>query len=148
MTTSTRLWFVAFVVMVFAIGAAAGVVLDRAWLAGPRGPGMGRAGGPLGPFGLGGPPDRLLDELDRRLALTPDQHRQIAAILEERRPALQKLQDEARRGFIDAQQSLIDAIAAVLTEEQAARLKALSAPGRGGPGGRGGRGRGGPPRHP
>jgi len=137
MIRGSRLWFAAFVVLVFAIGGLTGIVVDRAWWRGPGdprqggGPGIGRLFGPAGQN-----PDRLVAELDAELSLSADQEAAIRKILDEWRPRMQELQSNARQQFVDAQRTLEDAIAATLTPEQTERFKNRLAarPGGRGPG--------------
>jgi len=158
MSVSPRTWLVTFMALVFMIGLSAGVLVDRTLLdtrrtqgrgggpGGPSGQGEGR-GGPIGLYGpLGPPPERYVADLARNLELTDEQRTRILAILDEQRPRVQQLQDDARTEFLDAQQSIFDAIAAELTPEQATAFQELTQrqrdrDGRDGRGGRGGRGR-------
>jgi Spy/CpxP family protein refolding chaperone len=145
MTVSPRVWFVTFVGLVLLIGVSAGVLIDRTWLGPPRPGGRRQIGGPLGPAGPGGPPPaQLVDELDRQLQLTAEQRQQILAILQAHRPRVRDLQNEARDRFNAEQKALMAEISAVLTDEQAARLREIlirsrqPAPGRRGGGPPGG----------
>lgn len=145
MTPISRAWFVAFLVLVFAIGSFSGVLVDRVWLL--RHPGA-FAGGPDLPPGpdpvpaLGGRrgrgADRVVDAqltwLDRRLDLTADQRREIAAILQAWQERAAALQVETRRRFVDEQAALRAEIEAALTPEQVERFRQA----RGGPLRRGG----------
>lgn len=143
MTVSPRVWLVTFVALVLLIGVSAGVLIDRAWLWPPRPAARPLIGGPLGPGGPGGPPPlQLVDQLDRRLHFTPEQRRQVLAILQAHRPRVRQLQTEARDRFNAEQRALMAEIGAVLTPEQAARLRELLLRRRQPPPGRG---RGGPP---
>jgi Spy/CpxP family protein refolding chaperone len=145
MTVSPRAWLATFVALVLLIGVSAGVLIDRVWLVRPRPPGALLIGGPLGPGGPGGPaPPQLVDQLDRRLHLTPEQRRQILSILETHRPRVRQLLTDARDRFVAEQDALMAEINAVLTPEQATRLRELlmrrrplqPGRGRGGPPGR------------
>jgi Spy/CpxP family protein refolding chaperone len=133
-----RLWFSLFVLVVFSVGLAGGVVLDRsigrrAFLdrsfdrGGPRGPmdfgrgGPGAGGGP-GPGGSrrgGGPTPRVLvDRLASELDLTAEQRAKIEEVLTARRTQLETVQREVRERFEAEQRSLRDEIRKVLTPEQ------------------------------
>jgi Spy/CpxP family protein refolding chaperone len=164
MINRTHVWFAAFVVILFAAGAASGVALDRAmgwgrrpgsgFRSGAGGPGMGGPGGPnagvgrgMGPGGRsgqpgGGPPtEAFVNELDQALTLTADQKAKITAIIDASRPRLRELQDEASKKFADEQQALKEQIAKLLTPEQVKKLDTFQQSRRGGPFGFRGRGR-------
>ena len=139
----TRIWFALFVLAVFAVGLASGVMLGRRM--GPPGrpfdplrPGMGaaRPGGP--------PPGRLIERLQRDLSLTPEQRTEIEAIFESRRQALEAVQKDVITRAGQQQRELQAEIRRVLTPEQQERFdRWLEATPRGR--GRGpGSGRGGP----
>ncbi len=152
MTISPRLWLATFVALVFAIGTATGVLVDRLWLVGPPGPPPGRGMASLPGLPDGPPPNRIVSDLDARLHLTDAQRQQIVSILEAHRPRVRELQDSARQLFVNEQQALHDDITKVLTPAQADQFKAMivgpEGPGRGRPGGPRGRGRPGGPRGP
>lgn len=138
-STSPRVWLIAFVTLVFAIGLSAGVLVDRTVFsrrATPP-PGGGR-GGPIGLYGpIGPPPERYVADLARQLDLDAAQRERILAILDERRPRIQQLQQTAREQFVTEQQALFSAIAAELTPAQQGLFETLTERQRGG--GRGGR---------
>lgn len=156
MSVSPRTWLATFIALVFMIGLSAGVLVDRTLLddrpgvrsrggegrSGGGGGGGDRGGpGPIGLYGpLGPPPERFVADLARDLELSDEQRASILAILEEQRPRVQELQEQARAQFTAAQQALFDAIAAELTPEQATRFQERTARQR--EGGRGGRGGG------
>ena len=140
MFNRTHVWFSAFVVIVFAGGIAAGVALDRSVWHGGRGAGGFRGGdrassGPGGSGGLGhdgggrdgrggdGPAtETFVRELDAILTLSPEQEAKVTAIINENRPKMRGLQEEASRKFADEQKSLHDEIVKVLTPEQARKF--------------------------
>ena len=100
------------------------------------------------PFGLGkfikqgGPPTEMfVNELSEALTLTADQKTQITKILDDSRPRLRTLQEEASKKFSDEQETVNTDIAKVLTPEQAKKLEELQKERRGGPFGFRGRGR-------
>jgi hypothetical protein len=140
----THVWFAAFVLIVFAGGLATGVVIDRTlWhggrpsFRGDRGPGggPGRPGSSNSPGreagkdgrtsgrGSEGPPTAaFVRDLDSLLDLTSDQETQVAAIIDASRPEMRVLQEEVSKKFADQQKALHDAIAKVLTPEQAKKF--------------------------
>jgi Spy/CpxP family protein refolding chaperone len=127
----TRIWFSLFVLAVFCLGLASGLVLGRrlappAQPATPRLIGGGMRPGPgIGPGGInpgGPPPGRLLERLDDVLDLTPDQHAKVEQIFESRRKALESVQDEVLARAEKEQRELQDEIRTVLTPEQQQRF--------------------------
>jgi Spy/CpxP family protein refolding chaperone len=120
-----RIWFSLFVLAVFCVGLAGGVLIgrrvafDRAAVRGFRPPPPGADfRGPLGER-MGGPPSgRLLERLTRELDLTADQRAKIEGVLTTRRPRLDALQQEVRAKFDAEQESLRNDIRAVLTPAQ------------------------------
>jgi hypothetical protein len=151
MTGRTRLWFVLFLLLVFATGAFSGVVLDRIWLVqrsraligdlrpGPRLelPGGGRRGGSAGPALI----ESQLARLGRQLELTADQRVALREILQRWNTRAGALQAEARQQYAEAQAALGMEIEAILTPEQVRQFRST----RGDIGGRR-RGGGPPPR--
>jgi len=127
-----RIWFALFVLVVFGIGLAGGVVLDRSLGRrssfdrfsdrGPRGQvdvGPGGQGPGGGSRRGGGPPPRVLvDRLARDLDLTADQRTKIERVLTARRTRLETVQREVRERFDAEQQSLREEIRTLLTPEQ------------------------------
>jgi Spy/CpxP family protein refolding chaperone len=125
-----RLWFTLFVLVVFGVGLAGGVVLDRSFGRrgafdrtdrgrrpidvgpGGQGPGGGsrRGGGP--------PPAVLVDRLARELDLTAEQRTKIEEVLTARRTRLETVQREVRERFDAEQRSLRDEIRNLLTPDQ------------------------------
>lgn len=105
---------------------------------GGGGPGMGPGGGPgLGPGRGPGPgagrgnmlvqsPERVVADLDNELNLKPDQEAAILKIVEDWRPRVQALQENARKEFVSTQQALHTEIARTLTPEQAKRFETMS----------------------
>src|SRR6185436_11250672 len=89
-----RIWFALFVLAVFCVGLAAGMVIGRR-MGPPRGQGFAEFG-PLGPPpGRPGPPPRmLLDRLDEVLQLTPEQRAKLEPIFEDRRKRLDAMHDD------------------------------------------------------
>jgi Spy/CpxP family protein refolding chaperone len=138
----TRIWFALFVLAVFVAGLASGVLIGRRMgppLLRPDGPRIGMGPGPgMGRGGQGGPPPgRLIERLQRDLALTPEQRAQVEKIFEARRPRLEEVQREVRARAEQEQRELQAEIRAVLTPEQQARFDRWLEQ----PRGRGGRGR-------
>jgi Spy/CpxP family protein refolding chaperone len=121
-----RIWFSLFVLAVFCVGLAGGVLIGRR-LAGDRvlvrggfrPPPGGDFRGPMGER-MGGAPlaGRLLERLTRELDLTDDQRSKVEAVLTARRSRLDALQQDVRAKFEAEQDSLRTEIRAVLTPEQ------------------------------
>jgi len=145
-----RIWFALFVLAVFCVGLAGGMVIGRRMGPPPRGPGFPEFG-PLGPPpGRPGPPPRmLLDRLDDVLQLTAEQRAKLEPIFEERRKRLEAIHDDVVARTETEQREFQDEIRKVLSPDQQQRFqRCLDEAPRGRRGGRGpgpGRG-GGPPR--
>lgn len=143
----TKIWFALFVLAVFAIGLATGVLLGRRMARpffpadGPRagmGPGMAPGSMARGGAPGGAPPARLIERLQRDLDLTPEQRAEIEAIFEARRPKLEAVQRDVLDRARQEQRELQDDIRKVLTPEQQQRFdRWLQQPPRGGRSGRG-----------
>jgi hypothetical protein len=148
MTTTSRIWFGVFVVLVFFTGAFAGVMADRLWLLRGGAPfargeriGEGRPGGRMGytlpvPMLRGGAAP-MTARLTAQLDLTEAQQRQVRELLDRWADRAPVLQYELQRNFKLEQDRLRAEIEALLTDEQRARFRELSdlveRPGRGGP---------------
>jgi Spy/CpxP family protein refolding chaperone len=128
-----RIWFSLFVLAVFCVGLAGGVLIGRR-MPGARfdvrglrdvPPGMpeGRRGGPL--RGL------LVERLVRDLELTPDQRTKIDTILADSRTRVETLQRDVRQRFESEGRGLRDQIRAVLTPEQQQKFDQHEKEGRG-----------------
>jgi hypothetical protein len=134
-----RIWFSLFVLAVFCLGGAVGFFAGRhlpppyvgpvAFDGGPglRGPrplfGLGRRGGPPGPFGRGpgGPsplPPELMAMLSAELQLDAGQQDQVKKILDEHREHLFEVHREALVKFDKEQQDLQNAVRGVLRPDQ------------------------------
>lgn len=143
----TRLWFSLFVLAVFCVGLASGLILGRRMGPPLRPAGPRLIAGAMGPGQGGPPPRRLLERLDEVLQLTADQHVKVEQIFESRRKALEAVQDDVLARAQKEQRELQDEIRKVLTPEQQQRFDKWLAEA---PRGRRGRGPGmgpmGPPR--
>ncbi len=117
----TRIWFSLFVLAVFCVGLALGMLIGRRMAPPPR-------PGPIferlmsGPGRGGPPPERLLDRLQSRLGLTPEQRTRVEAIFGERRGRLERLQDEIRTRTDAEQRELREEMNKVLTLPQQERF--------------------------
>ena len=111
---STRLWAGLFVVAVFVIGIAAGVML-RPWL---------RLGPPrsVGPGAMAGSPARsanvLVDRLASEMELSDEQRDALEQVLTTRRERFREFHREVRGRFETEQQGMRTAIRDILTPEQ------------------------------
>lgn len=112
--TRSRLWFAAFVLVVFVMGLAAGMAIDRFTRFGAPQPPFAR--GPLG----GRPPSAafLVDRVGRDLDLTADQRQQLGAVLQRNRERMQAFQATTREEFVNLRRQLDAEIRAILTPEQ------------------------------
>ncbi len=112
-------WFAAFVLLLVAIGAGGGMLLDRALVNRPsvRQAGQQRATLPHS--------SRLTERLADDLALTADQRIKLQQILDGRRKRLDALQAEVQARFGKEQDDLRTEIRAILTPEQAARFDGM-----------------------
>ena len=132
-----RVWFSLFVLVVFCLGLASGIVIGRRMVgppASPFGPGF---GGGFGRGRGGPPPERLVERLTSELQLNSEQRAQIDAILKSRRQRLDELQRDVRSRFDREQQELRDEIRKVLTPEQQQQFDKLMQDEPRGPGRRG-----------
>jgi Spy/CpxP family protein refolding chaperone len=141
----TRIWFALFVLAVFCVGVAGGVLIGRRlpaerpldrFLRGPRdfGPplaGEGRRGGPL--RGV------LIDRLTRDLDLSAEQRAKIDAALASSRTRLDAMQTDVRDRFDTERRTVRNEIRSVLTPSQQQKFDQMERDGRA-------RGRRGPPR--
>jgi hypothetical protein len=92
----TRIWFSLFVLAIFGIGLAAGLVLGR-WTAPPArlGDGAPVMRGPVGRMPPPGqPPGVLIERLDRMLRLSAEQRAQLEKIFRTRGDRLATIQRE------------------------------------------------------
>jgi hypothetical protein len=134
-----RIWFSLFVLAVFCVGLAGGMVIGRRMGPPPRGGGPPEFG-PLGPPpGRPGPPPRmLLDRLDEVLQLTTDQRSKLEPIFEERRKRLETMHDDIVTRTEKEQREFQDEIRRVLIPDQLQRFQRwLDEAPRGRRGGRG-----------
>jgi hypothetical protein len=114
-----RIWFSLFVLAVFCVGLASGVLLGRR-MVGPPGRPFGEIGGPgLASGRRGGPPPGvLLDRLNRDLGLTEDQRGRIDVVLRTSRERLDRFQQDTHDRLEAEQRALREQIRTELTPEQ------------------------------
>jgi hypothetical protein len=116
----TRIWFSLFVLAVFCVGLASGLVLGRRM--GPPPPPRGAMLGGAGPFGpppgRPGQPGMLLDRLERDLRLTTDQRAKLEPVFAARRVRLEAVQRDVVGRAEQEQKELQAEIRKVLTAEQ------------------------------
>ncbi len=120
-----RVWFSLFVLAVFCVGLALGLVLGRRMPPASGGPGMSMGppaprGGPAGRAGRGG---MLIERLDRELQLTADQKTRVRAIFDARRSRLEALQRDIAGRAEQEQRDLQTELRGVLTPEQQERFE-------------------------
>lgn len=117
----TRVWFALFVLAVFCVGLALGLVLGRRMSPPPpqrAGMFMGPPGGPGGrPRG-----GMLIERLDRELQLTPDQKVRVQAIFDDRRSHLEAVQRDIVTRAEQEQRELQTEVRKVLTPDQQERF--------------------------
>jgi hypothetical protein len=119
-----RIWFSLFVLAVFCVGLASGVLLGRRMVGPPARP----FGDFVGPPGLPGgrrggpPPGILLDRLNRELSLTEDQQARIDVVLKASREHLDRLQQDTHNQLESEQHALRDEIRKQLTPDQQQRF--------------------------
>jgi hypothetical protein len=115
-----RIWFSLFVLVVFCVGLASGVLLGRRMI-GPPARLFGDFGGPPALAGgrRGGPPPGiLLDRLNRQLSLTEDQRARIDVVLKASRERLDEFQQDTHNRLDREQHALREQIRKELTAEQ------------------------------
>ena len=118
----TRVWFSLFVLAVFCVGLAVGLVLGRRMPRPPDGAGMfmGARGGP--PGARSPRPGMLIERLDRELHLTDEQKVRVQSIFDGRRPHLEAIQREMATRASEEQRELQAEIRKVLTPDQQVRF--------------------------
>ena len=116
----TRIWFSLFILAVFCVGLALGLVLGRRMPMAPQRNGMfmGPPGGPGGRPRAG----MLIERLDRELQLTADQKAQVQAIFDGRRSHLEAVQRDIAARAEQEQRELQAEIRKVLTPDQQSRF--------------------------
>jgi Spy/CpxP family protein refolding chaperone len=117
----TRAWFALFVLAVFCLGLALGLVLGRRMPAPPFGRFGNFAAPPGGSAGAGARGARsgmLIERLDRELQLTDEQKAGVQAIFDARRPRLEAVQREMAARAEQEQRDLQAEVRRLLTTEQ------------------------------
>lgn len=119
-----KLWFALFVLVVFCLGAAAGVVADRYTALRRPSFGPGRMGGGMGFMRPGPPrPSEIADRMSRELDLTPEQRQQLEAVFERNGDRLQHFRRQTGAQFDVLRKQLDSEISAILTPEQRAKFE-------------------------
>lgn len=120
----TRVWFSLFVLAVFCVGLALGLVLGRRLSPPPQRAGMfmGSPGARGGPGGRGARGGLLIERLDRELQLTADQKTRVQTIFDERRSRLEAIQLDIATRAEQEQRDLQAEVRKVLTPDQQARF--------------------------
>ena len=130
MTTSTRWWFAAFVVVVFFAGTSVGVIVDRAWL-------LARRPGPVRPIAVldGRRPvqaavaDRLVEanltRLANRLDLTSAQRDAARPLIEAWLTRIEDLQVTTRERLLAETQRFEQDVSPLLTPDQREQLAGI-----------------------
>jgi len=132
-----RVWFALFVLVVFCVGLAGGILIGRRlpnepridrWLRGPA-----DAGPPLAADGRRGGPLRglLIERLSRDLDLTAEQRTTIDAVLASSRTRLDTMQKDVRDRFDGERRTIREQIRQVLTPAQQQKFDQLERDGRG-----------------
>jgi Spy/CpxP family protein refolding chaperone len=116
----TRIWFSLFILAVFCVGLALGLVLGRRMPLGPQRSGMFM--GPSGGFGGRPRAGMLIERLDRELQLTADQRARVQAIFDGRRSHLEAVQRDIAARAEQEQRDLQAEIRKVLTPDQQSRF--------------------------
>jgi Spy/CpxP family protein refolding chaperone len=115
-----RVWFSLFVLVVFCVGLAGGIVIGRRMAPPPPRSGMFLPGEPG--RGRGPGPGPLIDRLDREVQLTAEQRTRVQAIFDARRGRLEEVQREVIARAEQERRALQDEIRKVLTPEQQTRF--------------------------
>jgi Spy/CpxP family protein refolding chaperone len=118
---ATRVWFSLFVLAVFCVGLAVGLVLGRRMPPPFDRPGLFMAR-PGGPGGRGVRAGMLIDRLNRELQLSDDQRARVQSIFDARRPRLEAIQRDMAARAREEQRELQGEIRKVLTPEQQGRF--------------------------
>lgn len=116
-----KIWFALFVLVIFCLGAAAGVVADRYRASSTDRPvfGQGRLGRIGGPMrGRPPRPAQIAERMGRELNLTPDQRTRLEAVLERNADRLQQFRRRTGAEFDALRKQLDSEISAILTPEQ------------------------------
>jgi Spy/CpxP family protein refolding chaperone len=116
----TRVWFSLFILAVFCVGLALGLVLGRRMP--PMPPRTGMFLGPPGGPGVRPRGGMLIERLDRELQLTADQKTRVQAIFDGRRSHLEALQRDIAGRAEQEQHELQAEIRKVLTPDQQPRF--------------------------
>lgn len=117
----TRAWFALFVLAIFCVGLASGMVIGRR-MGPPRPPRSGMFL-PVDPgHARGRGPGPLIDRIDRQVQLTPEQRSRVQAIFDARRGRLEAVQRDIIARAEEERRALQEEIRKVLTPEQQIRF--------------------------
>ena len=113
----TNAWIGLFVLAVFFLGLAVGVIATP-WFG--LGPPMGRISGPGRPGAQGPPPmtERLIERLSRSIELTEDQTARLSALFDVRRDRAREIGRSMRERFDRERETFGTALREILTAEQ------------------------------
>jgi Spy/CpxP family protein refolding chaperone len=115
----SRIWFAVFVLVVFLIGLATGVAINRFSPYGPAAP-RGLSGGRPGPR-----PALLADRMSRQLELNETQKQQLEEIFKRAAQRMEAFRRDSRQQFATLSRELDSEIEAVLTPEQREKFREM-----------------------
>ena len=115
-----RIWFSLFVLAVFCLGGAVGMLLDRHMMPGPGGMSAIHGMGPTGPPVL--PPPEVIRGIEDQLQLDATQRAQVQRIFDEHRARLEQVHRDAQQRFAEEAHGLHVEIRALLRPDQQERF--------------------------